>query len=67
MSIEKNLTLATQLQGLKDDKKQVEKILAKVDLKDVSLRKPQELSGGQRQRVAIARALIKNPSIIMAD
>ncbi len=67
MTIEKNLTLATQLQGLKDDKKQVEKILAKVDLKDVSLRKPQELSGGQRQRVAIARALIKNPSIIMAD
>lgn len=67
MTIQKNLALATQLQGQKDDISQIEKILAKVDLKDVALRKPQELSGGQRQRVAIARALIKNPSIIMAD
>lgn len=67
MTIEKNISLATQLQGIKDDKERVEKILAEVGLKDVSSRKPQELSGGQRQRVAIARALIKNPSIIMAD
>ena len=67
MTIEKNIALATQLQGQKDDRARVEKILNKVDLKDVSSRKPQELSGGQRQRVAIARALVKNPSIIMAD
>ena len=67
MTIEKNISLATELQGQKDDPERVEKILAKVDLKDVASRKPQELSGGQRQRVAIARALVKNPSIIMAD
>lgn len=67
LTIYKNLSLATELQGKKDNKEQVEKILAKVDLKDISSRHPQQLSGGQKQRVAIARALIKNPSIIMAD
>ena len=67
MSIYKNISLATELQGKKDSKEEIEKILAKVDLKDVGARRPPELSGGQRQRVAIARALVKNPSIIMAD
>lgn len=67
MTVAKNISLATELQGKKDDKENIEKILEKVDLKDVSSRHPQELSGGQRQRVAIARALIKQPSIIMAD
>ena len=41
--------------------------LAKVDLVDRKLHKPNELSGGQRQRVAIARALVNNPSILLAD
>ena len=67
MSIEKNLALATELQGKKKDPEIIKNILEKVDLNDVAKRKPQELSGGQRQRVAIARAIIKNPSIIMAD
>ncbi len=67
MTIEKNIALATQLQGIKDDKQKIEQILQKVDLQDILSRRPQELSGGQRQRVAIARALVKNPSIIMAD
>ena len=67
MTIEKNIMLATELQGIKDNKEKVEEILDKVDLHDIAQRKPQELSGGQRQRVAIARALVKNPTIIMAD
>lgn len=67
MTIEKNIALATELQGQKFDEQSVNKILEKVDLFEVAKRKPSELSGGQRQRVAIARALVKNPSIIMAD
>src|SRR5262249_42954193 len=41
--------------------------LARVDLTDRKLHRPNELSGGQRQRVAIARALVNSPSIVLAD
>jgi putative ABC transport system ATP-binding protein len=41
--------------------------LAKVELTERALHRPNELSGGQRQRVAIARALVNNPSILLAD
>ncbi|MDP4180364.1 MAG: ABC transporter ATP-binding protein [Bacillota bacterium] len=42
-------------------------ILEKLNIKQLSRRRPYELSGGQRQRVAIARALINNPKVIFAD
>ena len=66
-NIEQNIELALQLQGKKNDKESVLKLLEQVDLKGLGKRKPNTLSGGQKQRVAIARALIKNPEIIMAD
>ncbi len=66
-TIEKNIKIATELQGQKHDAKKLNDLLEMVDLKGLNKRKPSELSGGQKQRVAIARALIKNPKIIMAD
>ena len=62
-----NIVLALQLQQKKEDEKEIEELLEKLELKDLKKRKVNELSGGHKQRVAIARALIKNPKIILAD
>lgn len=62
-----NIALAIELQGRKATDKELNDILAEVDLEGYGARRPNELSGGQKQRVAIARALVKNPKIIMAD
>ena len=51
----------------KDRQDRAKQALAKVELTDRAMHKPNELSGGQRQRVAIARALVNNPSILLAD
>ncbi len=62
-----NIVLALQLQQKKEDEKEIDELLEKLELTDLKKRKVNELSGGQKQRVAIARALIKNPKIILAD
>lgn len=48
-------------------RKNAEKLIEEVGLKDFAKHRPAELSGGQRQRVAIARALVTNPDIVLAD
>ncbi len=66
-TIEKNIRLANELQGVESKIEDINAILEQVDLAGLNNRLPSELSGGQNQRVAIARALIKNPKIIIAD
>ncbi len=66
-SVEKNIKIAMELQGVEVDEAEYQKLLNDVDIAELKDRKPSELSGGQRQRVAIARALVKHPRIIMAD
>jgi len=66
-TIEKNISLALELQHKKVSDEEINSILKEVDLVSLNKRKPNELSGGQKQRVAIARALVKHPEIIFAD
>ena len=48
-------------------KKDANKILNKMNLKNRQNHYPSELSGGEAQRVAISRAVINSPEIILAD
>ena len=66
-TVEKNIRIATELQGSNISTDKVNELLEMVDLAGLNNRLPSQLSGGQKQRVAIARALVKKPQIIMAD
>ena len=65
----RNVELALTIGGVdkKERKARALKALARVGLKGMERKKPNQLSGGQMQRVAIARALVNNPEILLAD
>lgn len=50
-----------------DVRKNVEEMLAWVELQNHVKARPPTLSGGQQQRVAIARAVIARPKLLLAD
>lgn len=67
MNVYQNIVLPIKLDGLKPDKKYIDKILTMLGLKEKKYAMPNQLSGGQQQRVALARALATKPAIILAD
>jgi len=48
-------------------RREVDRMLALVDLAAHADKKPAQLSGGQKQRVAIARALVNKPQVLLLD
>jgi spermidine/putrescine transport system ATP-binding protein len=47
--------------------REVDRMLALVQMEDQGGKRPEQLSGGQRQRVAIARALVNRPRVLLLD
>jgi spermidine/putrescine transport system ATP-binding protein len=67
MSIHDNVAFGLRRRRIKDVKRQVDDMLALVELAEFAGRKPSQLSGGQQQRVALARALINQPGVLLLD
>lgn len=67
LNVYENIVLPVELDGSKEDKAFVEKIITMLKLEEKLECLPNNLSGGQQQRVAIARALAAKPAIVLAD
>ena len=67
LTVYENIVLPVRLDGKKEDKAFLDKIVHFLGLETKLSSYPAHLSGGQQQRVAIARALVPKPAIILAD
>ncbi|MCA1219974.1 ABC transporter ATP-binding protein [Streptomyces sp. 8L] len=64
-----NVALPLRLDGTrrKDAEAAAREWLERLEVTDVSRKRPGEISGGQGQRVAVARALVTSPRVVFAD
>ncbi len=61
------LKLYAKLRGIANAKKEVQRVLALVQLQDKINSKPTDLSHGMRKRLLIAQALLGQPELILLD
>jgi putative ABC transport system ATP-binding protein len=67
LTVEENLLLPLELNGLPAEPSAARSLLARVGLEGRAGSFPDRLSGGEQQRVAVARALIHGPGLVLAD
>jgi phospholipid/cholesterol/gamma-HCH transport system ATP-binding protein len=70
MTVEQNiqfpLNMFTDL-SLDEKRKQVDEVLARVNIADANKKYPSEISGGMKKRVALARAIVLKPKYLFCD
>jgi putative spermidine/putrescine transport system ATP-binding protein len=64
-----NVAFSLKMKGVRKPERHARamELLARVDMGQLTSRKPAELSGGQQQRVALARALMTQPRVLLLD
>jgi spermidine/putrescine transport system ATP-binding protein len=67
LDIFENVAFGLRRRKKSDVDRQVNEMLALVELEAQARKKPFQLSGGQQQRVALARALINHPEVLLLD
>lgn len=67
LTVEKNISFSMRMQGKRNYKDKVEKMLRMVGLEDFRKDYPHQLSGGMAQRVALVRSLINSPEVLLLD
>jgi spermidine/putrescine transport system ATP-binding protein len=67
LDIYENVAFGLRRRRSRDIERQVEEILALVELSGFERRRPGQLSGGQQQRVALARAMVNRPQVLLLD
>jgi len=67
LDIFENVAFGLRRRKSGDVQRQVEEMLALVELEGQARKRPAQLSGGQQQRVALARALINKPEVLLLD
>src|SRR5256885_16979690 len=69
MSVYDNLAFGLRNKKVAEDKikKEIDRAVGILGLKELLLRKPRELSGGQQQRVALGRCIVRNPKVFLFD
>lgn len=69
LTVEENIGFGLEIIGVgkAERRREVDRMLERVDLARVAKAYPSQLSGGMQQRVAIARALAVEPKILLMD
>jgi putative ABC transport system ATP-binding protein len=62
-----NVSVPMEIVGIRDARRNAERLLEEVGLTGRAHHYPSQLSGGEQQRVALARALANDPPIVLAD